>query len=77
MAEDSNLELAMMAKVNFENYSKMGPGVSTHPNFVIAKEQLDQLVKRLGAEFYDNHASDCATHNEPAMQNGACDCGAE
>jgi len=25
----------------------------------------------------DNHASDCATHNEPAEPNGACDCGAE
>ena len=21
------------------------------------------------------HASDCAVHNEPAYQNGACDCG--
>lgn len=23
------------------------------------------------------HASDCATHNEPAYPNGPCDCGAE
>jgi hypothetical protein len=23
------------------------------------------------------HASDCATHNAPAMEPGACDCGAE
>jgi hypothetical protein len=23
------------------------------------------------------HASDCATHNMPAMPNGPCDCGAE
>jgi hypothetical protein len=24
-----------------------------------------------------SHASDCATHNEPALPNGRCDCGAE
>ena len=23
----------------------------------------------------DEHASDCATHNEPAYPNGLCDCG--
>ncbi len=23
----------------------------------------------------DGHWSDCATHNEPAMPNGPCDCG--
>ena len=26
---------------------------------------------------WDGHASDCATHNDPAYPNGECDCGAE
>jgi hypothetical protein len=29
---------------------------------------------RAEASKADTHASDCATHNEPAYQNGPCDC---
>ena len=25
----------------------------------------------------DHHKSDCATHNQPALPNGPCDCGAD
>jgi hypothetical protein len=41
--------------------------------------ERDQLAARLAEArdaAGDGHASDCATHNEPAMPNGPCDCGA-
>lgn len=37
------------------------------------QEILDYFEKRK-LEDIDIHASDCATHNEPALPNGICDC---
>jgi hypothetical protein len=34
-----------------------------------AYAQADEILALM-----DNHDSDCATHNEPAMPNGPCDC---
>ena len=60
---------------------------SANPGHVAAEEDRDTImwpsekfdaycrdVAQAVAE--DRHASDCATHNEPAMPNGECDCGA-
>ena len=35
------------------------------------------VFKALPETGWDGHASDCATHNDPAYPNGECDCGAE
>ena len=39
----------------------------------------EDIGKRIDAitQGKKDHSSDCATHNEPAMPNGDCDCGAE
>lgn len=51
MADDgfsvSTPELAECAKINFENLERSIPGMSTHPFYAIAKEQLDAVCKRL------------------------------
>lgn len=36
----------------------------------VAFTQADEILALVGA----GHDSDCATHNEPAMPNGPCDC---
>jgi hypothetical protein len=38
---------------------------------------ISRYVERHPEVGGDGHASDCATHNEPAYPNGPCDCGAE
>lgn len=47
---DSNAELAMCAKMNFETAAKLMPALNAHPSYRMAKMQLDALVARLDAE---------------------------
>ncbi len=41
------------------------------PPLVAQNKRLNKMEKIF------NHKSDCAQHNEPYMQNGPCDCGAD
>ena len=41
-----------------------------------ALPELLAAAERAPVDVWDGHASDCATHNEPASPNGPCDCGA-
>ena len=40
------------------------------------KPSVIDFIKTLRYDYYNVHRSDCAVHNEPAYQNGPCDCGA-
>ena len=42
-----NAELAMCVQMNLATLAQMAPAVARHPIFLIAKDQLDALVKRL------------------------------
>ena len=50
MSELSILEEAMSAQINFENVVKMNPHVGKHPLFIIAMDQLKEVVKMLEAQ---------------------------
>lgn len=52
-------EMAKNKLVQFENYLTAQRIYEGHPGVAWAS---------------DKHASDCATHNEPAYPNGECDC---
>jgi len=45
----STWEIAESAKVNFQNFAKMNPQlpIKDHPMWVIAMEQLNEVIKRL------------------------------
>lgn len=49
MSELSNEEIATCAKINFMNFAKMNKHleVEKHPMWIIAMEQLDEVIKRL------------------------------
>lgn len=47
---DDNAELALCAQMNFETVAKQAPALTRHPIWLMAKDQLDALVKRLTAE---------------------------
>jgi hypothetical protein len=40
---------------------------------LIGRDGVPSLIAAL-QKFMAGHDSDCATHNEPAMPNGPCDC---
>ena len=39
-----DVELALCAQVNFENFERACPQVKTHPYWMIAKGQLDEAL---------------------------------
>lgn len=39
-----NYELALCAKINFENLEKVMPLIKAHPYYMIAKAQLDESL---------------------------------
>jgi len=55
MANLRILEIAKCSKINFENFAKMNPHlpVKEHPMWIIAMEQLNDVIKELEEE--DNH----------------------
>ena len=44
-------------------------------NFKTEVDQFVAMLIRAVDDALDGHASDCATHNEPAYPKGECDCG--
>ena len=55
MSEISVLEIAVSAKINFENFAKMNPHlpIKQHPTYQLwrlAMEQLGEVIKRLEKE---------------------------
>jgi hypothetical protein len=47
MSEISALEILECAKINFENVEKMNPTLLLHPIYLLAKEQLNNGIKKL------------------------------
>lgn len=47
MSELSILEIAKNSKINLENVIKLNPVLENHPIFVIAMDQLNEVIKRL------------------------------
>ena len=43
----SILEIAENAKINFDNVVRLNPVLSKHPMFIIAMEQLKEVIKML------------------------------
>ena len=54
MSKLSILEIAENAKINFESVVKVNPILETHPIFMIAMEQLKEVVERLEIKDKDN-----------------------